>query len=121
MLQRFKDFSIVLLPLILSLNLLACSGAGPETPSWLLGHWQVAFNPGEDDNDVLWFQQSGKVRIDTEDGRSLQGLYQIKEDQLIMLVQVGSRNIESIIKISPNRDKLFFSNGAYYMKQKSGR
>ena len=121
MLQRFKDFSIVLLPLILSLNLLACSGAEPETPSWLLGRWQVAFNPGQDDNDVLWFQQGGKVRIDTEDGRSLQGLYQIKQDELIMLIQIAPRKVESIIKISPNKDKLFFSNGAYYMKQESGR
>jgi len=116
MLQWFKAFSIVLLMLFL----LACSGAGPETPPWLLGRWQVAFNPGQDDNDVLWFQQGGKVNIATEDGRSLQGLYQIKQDELIMLIQIGQRNVETRIKISAARDKLFFSNGAYYMKQDGG-
>jgi hypothetical protein len=105
-----------LLLIALCLLLLACSGAGPETPAWLSGRWEVAYNPRHDTNDVLFFQPDAKLRIATEDGQSLDGYYQIKGDQLILLVQVGPRNVETLVRISPQQDRLTFSNGAYYMR-----
>jgi hypothetical protein len=102
--------------MLLCLLLPACGSAGPEAPAWLSGRWQVAYNPGHDSNDVLFFQSGANVSIATEDGRSLNGVYQIKGDQLIMLVQVGQRSVETQVKISAARDRLIFSNGAYYMR-----
>jgi hypothetical protein len=102
--------------MLLALMLPACSGAGSETPPWLLGRWQVAYNPNQDDSDVLLFQPGGKVRIEMEDGRALPGYFQVQQDKLVLLIQIGQRNIETQFQISPAKDRLVFSNGAYYMK-----
>lgn len=100
--------------LLLILMLAAC--AGSETPAWLLGRWQVSYNPNNDDSDVLVFLPGSRVNIETEDGRTLEGRYQIKQDQLLMLIQVGQRNVETRFKVSSAHDRLLYKNGAYYTK-----
>lgn|GEM_PF-2350114 len=102
--------------LLLILMLAAC--AGSETPSWLQGRWQVAYNPNNDDSDDLVFLPGSRVSIETEDGRTLEGRYQIKQDQLLMQIQVGQRNVETRFRISSAHDRLLYKNGAYYTKFK---
>lgn len=104
--------------MLTGLILLACSGVSQETPSWLLGRWQVAYNPGQDDNDILQFQQGNKISIETADGRSLKGDILLQGNKLLLFIQVGRRSIETQIQISATQDRLIFNNGAYYMKVK---
>lgn len=110
----------LLLMMLLTLVLVACSGTTPEAAPWLLGRWQVSYNPNNDDNDVMVFQPDAMVTIETEDGRTLPGQYQIKQDQLLLLIQVGQRNVETGFTISAARDRLVYKNGAYYTKVNDG-
>lgn len=98
--------------------LLAGCGADMSvaTPPWLLGRWHVAFNPGHDANDVLQFQTNNRVKIETEAGQLLKGFFQIEQDELILMIDVGRRNVEIRLRISASHEQLIFSNGAYYLK-----
>jgi len=107
--------------MLAGLILLGCSGGAQQTtPPWLLGRWQLSYNPQQDDNDILLFSQGGKVRIETEAGRSLNGHFLIQQEQLLLLVQIGQRSVETRFRISEAKDQLIFSNGAYYMKDNDG-
>ena len=52
----------------------------------------------------------------TEDGRTLTGHYLIREDHLLLLIEKGSRSIETEFLVSAARDRLTYKNGAYYTR-----
>ena len=113
--RSYKTLFII----ILCIGLFACGGINGDEHKWLIGEWQLTYNPSHDDEDVLSFSSGGRLTIKTVGGRSIDGHYQIVDNQLIMLIPNGSRPIETSFKISEARDQLLFANGAYYTKGES--
>lgn len=103
--------------LILCLLLLSACSQDTETPFWLLGRWQVVFNPNHQDKDDLIFHQNGKVSIETEEGTTLHGYFLIKNNALILFIQTENKNIEIHIKTTESNDQLIFTSGAFYKKK----
>jgi len=96
------------------LLLSACSGANNAAEaSWLHGTWEVTHNPKNDDDDDIEFLPDGKVFIKTKQG-DLEGYYALEGRLLRMLVTVNSRPIPTEFRVSENKDKLIFENGAEY-------
>lgn len=92
----------------------ACSGANNGAESaWIHGTWEVTHNPKNDDDDDIEFLPDGKVIIKTQQG-DLQGYYAVEGRLLRMLVTVNGRPVPTEFRVSENKDKLIFENGAEY-------
>lgn len=102
--------------LLLVMGLQGCDSVADTSPAWLVGNWHVAYNPLNDNTDVLKFMPKNKVAILTEDGRKMTGHYLIREDKLLLLIDKGGRSIETEFHISTARDRLTYKNGAYYTR-----
>lgn len=97
--------------------LAACSGADDaKNATWLHGTWQVTHNPQSDDEDDMVFRDDGKVVIITQHG-DLEGEYAVAGTILRMLVTVNQKPVLTEFKISENKDKLIFKNGAEYSRK----
>ncbi|MBI5450611.1 MAG: hypothetical protein HY940_04565 [Gammaproteobacteria bacterium] len=102
---------------VLLAGLLAACGRAPDAPPWLLGSWTLTHNPNHDDNDSLSFLPHGKVQIRTEDGRTLDGVYQLSDQALVISIMNGQRPVEARFTVSSDHARLQYSNGAYYTRQ----
>lgn len=92
----------------------ACSG--PED-TWLSGTWTLAHNPQQDSADVLEFDGRGRITIRTSDGQSLRGRYQLADDMLNIVLEREGRPIEASFNVSPDRKRLVYHTGAYYLRE----
>jgi hypothetical protein len=98
----------------------ACgSGDDPGAQQWLHGTWELTFNPDRDDEDNLVFDEDGVVRILTADNRVLDGRYQVSGNDLLLVLVVNDKPVDVRFEISPDRSRLTYRNGAYYMKKGS--
>jgi len=105
---------LIVICLILTLN--ACSTEKSADTSWLIGEWHLSFNPRNDSEDILIFKPESQLVIMTVSGKELNGIYQINNDQLKMMIAKGTRSIETLFRISTAKDQLIFTNGAYYTR-----
>lgn len=97
----------------------ACSGAdNAAQASWLHGTWEVTHNPQNDDEDDIEFMADGKVLIKTAQG-DLEGYYALEGRLLRMLITVNGRPVPTEFRVSENKDKLIFKNGAEYSRKAS--
>ncbi len=95
--------------------LAACSASTDSGNDWLLGQWELAYNPENDDEDVLLFHEDGRVVIQTVDGREINGRYRIANDHLYLTLMLANRPLEVNFAISPDHSRLIFEKtGAYY-------
>ena len=103
----------VIATLLLAAVLGGC--ADDSDRNWLVGSWELAYNPAEDDEDVLVFHKDGSMEIQTIDGRKVTGRYQIDGDRLDLQLALATRILEVSFTISPDRSRLIFEKtGAYY-------
>ncbi len=108
----------VALLLTMALLLTACGGPSGDDNAWLLGRWEVAYNPAADDEDVLLFREDGSVLVQTVDGREVQGRYRIRGERLDLELALSTRLLEVSFDISPDHSRLVFAKtGAYYQHQ----
>ncbi len=97
------------------LPLAACSGGADEENAWLVGGWEVAYNPAQDDEDVLLFREDGSVVVQTVDGREVRGRYHVRGERLDLELALATRMLEVSFTISPDHSRLIFpKTGAYY-------
>lgn len=94
----------------------ACSQE-PDS-DWLIGDWQVAYNPRHEPNDTLRFSADHVMSVHLTDGRVVDGHYRIKADTLLLDLAVPKRETTVRIRISPDHRRLVFANGAYYEKKR---
>jgi hypothetical protein len=113
--MRVKPFGVLLL-LLCGAGLPACDNRMETAPPWLTGEWHLAYNPLNDDADVLKFKPENEVAIFTEDGRQLGGHYLIRKDHLVLVIDKRGRSIETEFRISADKDRLTYKNGAYYTR-----
>ncbi len=116
-LQRSLSPSCWLMIILFSmLPLLSCTRT--DDSSWLVGQWQVTYNPAHDDEDRLIFLDGEQIRIEMSDGRKVEGHYRVINDDLILTLAVPKRPTEVHFRVSPDHQRLIFKNGAYYQRQK---
>jgi len=85
---------------------------------WLVGRWELAYNPEHDDEDVLLFKTDGSVEIHTVDGRKVLGKYLLTKNKLAITLISRRQPIDVSFSINPDRTRLRFKNGAYYERKK---
>ncbi|MFQ5487268.1 MAG: hypothetical protein ACE5ET_02335 [Gammaproteobacteria bacterium] len=113
--QRTAGALLLTMALLL---LAACSGPAGDDNAWLLGRWEVAYNPAADDEDVLLFREDGSVLVQTVDGREVHGRYQIRRGRLDLELALATRVLQVSFDISPDHSRLVFAKtGAYYQRQ----
>jgi hypothetical protein len=96
----------------------ACdSGADPAAQQWLHGTWELTFNPDRDSEDDLVFDKDGSVQIHTANKRIIDGRYMVSDNELLMALIVNDKPVEVRFEISPDKSRLVYRNGAYYMKK----
>ncbi len=106
--------------LLLAALAAACDSAGdPAAQQWLHGAWELTFNPERDSRDDLVFSRDGSVQIHTENKQVIPGKYRVVGDELQMVLVVNDKPVEVEFGISPDKSRLTYSNGAYYMKKSS--
>lgn len=106
--------------LCVALIVTACnSGGDPAAQQWLHGAWELTFNPDRDSKDDLIFASDGSMKIHTENKQVIDGKYRVEGDELAMVVIVNDKPVDVRFDISPDKSRLTYSNGAYYMKKAS--
>ncbi|MCC6207535.1 MAG: hypothetical protein IT488_05240, partial [Gammaproteobacteria bacterium] len=105
----------ILAILLLAAALAACSTDASQA-SWLHGTWTLAYNPGNDSQDVLTFDPDGKVEIRTSDARRINGTYHLKGQTLLLLLEGRTGVIDVQFEISPDHARLLYPSGAYYTR-----
>lgn len=96
----------------------ACgSDSDPAGQAWLHGTWVLTFNPDRDSRDDLVFRDNGGVEVHTEDNRVVNGIYRIRDDQLVLLLEIKDQVVDVNFDIAPDKSRLTYKNGAYYTRQ----
>jgi len=113
---RRTVIALLLAMLLLLSGLQGCDNVANSGPAWLVGQWHVSYNPLNDDADVLEFMPENKAAILTVDGRNITGHYLLRDNTLVLVIEKGSRSIETEFHISDTRDRLTYKNGAYYTR-----
>ncbi len=110
------DLKWLAVALLSSTVLLACgSDTGDGENQWLFGRWELAYNPANDDEDVLWFREDGSVVIETVNGREIPGRYWVRGQRLDLQLMLSNRPLEVSFTISPDHERLIYEQtGAYY-------
>lgn len=109
------------LPLLFVVVVAASAGCGGDDAAgqqaWLHGTWELAFNPDQDDEDVLIFREDGTVEIRTVDGRTISGKYRVEDRDLTLLLDVDRQPVEVHFDIAAEGARLVYVTGAWYRKQ----
>jgi len=106
-----------LLAAIFFVSLTGCFEEEKVDTSWVLGTWELAHNPENDDNDKLVFDSDESVTVLAEKGGKLQGNYQYADDKLKLSLQAARKTIEVEFEVSSDHSKLIYESGAYYTKK----
>jgi len=94
-----------------------------DSNTWLLGNWQMAYDPDGDTKDILTFSPGGQfVTTEASTGRKIQGNYIVKPGEVnVSLVQQGKVFMKLKLTYESSKDKLFYNpdntnDPAYYAK-----
>ncbi|HED39097.1 MAG TPA: hypothetical protein ENJ13_01545 [Chromatiales bacterium] len=106
-----------LLAAIFMVTLASCGADGQQDSGWLLGKWELAYNPENDDDDALIFDSDDTVTVLAEKGGKMQGTYQYVGNQVRIALPTSRQTINVEFEVSSDHSKLIYKSGAYYMKQ----
>ncbi len=106
-----------LLAVILLLSMFGCTEETNKDTSWVLGKWELAHNPTNDDEDVLIFDSDDSVTVLAEKGGKIQGGYFFTGNTLKISLPTERKTIEVEFEVSSDHSKLIYESGAYYMKK----
>lgn len=112
-----KRICLLLLMLTVSSNVYA------DPNAWLVGKWQMAYDPDGDTKDVLTFAEGGEFRTtEASTGKSIEGMYRVGSSEIdVRLVYQGQTFMTLRLEYNSQKDKLYYdpdSTGdpAYYVK-----
>ncbi len=106
-----------LLAAIFFVSLSGCFEEEKVDVSWVLGTWELAYNPEKDDQDKLVFDSDETVTVLAEKGGKLQGSYQYVDGKLKISLATQRKTIEVEFEVSLDHSKLIYESGAYYTKK----
>lgn len=106
-----------LLATILVVLMVGCSEETKQDTTWILGKWELAYNPEKDDEDALIFDSDDTVTVLAEKGGKLPGTYQYSDGILKISLPTQRKTIEVEFEVSSDHSKLTYASGAYYIKK----
>jgi len=81
------------------------------TPSWLLGRWELKFDPDGSEKDFLEFNTGGQVINISPTGRQMTGIYVLKEEGVkTSFVLPNGKMISATMIPSDNKRELRMKN-----------
>lgn len=90
---------------------------------WLLGNWQMTYDPDGDTKDVLSFSKGGEfVTTEASSGREIKGIYVLKSDRVdVSLIYQGQVFMKLRLTYDDDKNKLYYNpdntnDPAYYTK-----
>lgn len=86
---------------------------------WLLGTWQLAYDPDNNPTDYVVFQAGDVVESrESPNGTGIAGKYKLAGDTLkVSFVVRRDREISLDFKVSKDKTRLTKNDGAYYMRR----
>jgi hypothetical protein len=103
--------------------LLASNITFAASNDWLLGDWQMTYDPDGDSKDVLSFSKGGEfVTTEASSGRKIKGMYVLKSDRVdVSLIHQGQIFLRLRITYDNDKNKLYYNpdntdDPAYYTK-----
>ncbi len=85
---------------------------------WLLGTWELAYDPDNNPTDYLVFQADNVVESRKSLGAmGTAGKFQLAGDTLTTSFAVRDREISIDFTVSEDKGRLIKSDGAYYMRK----
>ncbi len=94
----------------------ANAGADSNANRWIIGTWELAYDPDSDPKDWLIFEEGQQITVRSPTGELTRGIYQVNDDVVILFVIAGSRPLQIPMSVSADRERLNNSSGAYYTK-----
>ena len=73
---------------------------------WLVGKWEMSFDPDGNEKDWLQFSADGKVVSISASGNGPAGTYVVSGNEVQMTFQLKSRSVSMTLTISPDKKKL---------------
>ena len=96
--------------LLITLSLAATLSMA-ATPAWLLGRWELKFDPDGSEKDFLEFNTGGQVISISPTGRQMTGIYVLKEEGVkTSFVLPNGKMISAIMIPSDNKRELRMKN-----------
>jgi len=74
--------------------------------SWLVGKWEMSFDPDGNEKDWLQFSADGKVVSISGGANGPVGTYVVSGDQVQITFQLKTRSVSMTLAISPDKKKL---------------
>jgi hypothetical protein len=116
--------SLALVLAVLLFTAISSSPVFADDQSWLVGKWEMSYDPDGNAKDWLQFSADGKVTSISSSGAGPVGSYVVIGNQVQMTFTVKTRAVSMTLNMSPDRKKLLnFSkrtgNTAEYTKVRS--
>lgn len=73
---------------------------------WLLGKWELAYDPAGNPKDWLEFGAEGKATSITPDGRRIPGRYSLNDKQINVTYSFNGKMVPMVLKFSPEKDTI---------------
>ncbi len=74
--------------------------------SWLVGKWELAYDPDDGDKDWVEFTADGKAVSISSTGRQVPGQYVLTEDEVDATFRYNGQTIPMTFTYGPDRQKL---------------
>ena len=95
----------------------------PQDKNWLIGKWELHYDPDGDDKDWLEFMKDGSVTNLSQDGREISGEYEVSGNIIELIYSYNGKKIPMKLSINTDRNKLLYyskntKNTSEYMRIK---
>ncbi|MFY2762497.1 hypothetical protein [Arenimonas sp. MALMAid1274] len=88
-----------------------------DAQAWLLGTWELSYDPDNSPKDLLVFADGGALQIQDAQGvKAYDGRWSLSGSTLSMAFQVNGREVAFDATVSPARDRITNESGAYYTR-----
>lgn len=89
----------------------------PAQASWLHGMWTLSYDPDGNTKDYMEFFRDGQVDLKSTPSQSYKScVYASKIGHVTITCEVKGKDFKIALELSPTKDRLTNSSGAYYLK-----
>ena len=109
--------------ILMAITLLMSSATFAGSNDWLLGDWQMTYDPDGDTKDIVSFSEGSQfVTTEISSGKKIKGMYFVRSGHVsISLINQGKIFMKLKLKYDNAKKKLYYnpdntSDPAYYTK-----
>jgi hypothetical protein len=105
--MKNKGVVLVLLAAALILTLAPLSAA--DDHGWLLGTWELSYDPDHSPKDYLTFKENGVFVHTSHEGEYRDGTYAVTKDRVVIIQQFGDKVVSNSLAFDDKHDILYFT------------